>query len=435
MPLARYIVSNMSLTSVRSSSVISVDRRRVLAQDRIAEDADVENAHSAGDARLTVLPVRAVDARDAPALDDEARFAGLDRDAVVEALRRCRPCAISLMWMTSPTMPPAVTISSPRLSALSERLMLLPLLLLRPDHDEVDDGDDENELDENGRSASSTARGGAAWARRSAAGIPMATWSCGWYRSRVVAREPVAAPRVDRSGADRVARVAHQADEEMYIVQGEQAQAEHLVGDVEVADVGAGESAARGALALVVERPRVGAELGALDVEAAVAREDGAVAAHARRCDAVEEIDAAEHALDEVLGKADAHEVARAVARELGVDDLEDAVHVGLGFADGESADAVADPVAGVADGAGGVAAEGRRGCRPGRWERGLGDGMVRGAGKWCRGEAGNCVIVVVGGGPPARNRSSAATHRANHRMLRSLASRAAASSLCPGMT
>ena len=69
------------------------------------------------------------------------------------------------------------------------------------------------------------------------------------------------------------------------------------------------------AVALLVERTPVGAELGALDVETAVARERGAVASHARRRDAVEQIDAAAHALDEILGEADAHEVARAIVR------------------------------------------------------------------------------------------------------------------------
>ena len=57
------------------------------------------------------------------------------------------------------------------------------------------------------------------------------------------------------------------------------------------------------------------------------------------------------------------------------------------------------------------------------------------GSGKVVPGRGGRGGNVVVGGGPPARNRSSSATHRASHRTLRSLASRAVASSLCPGMT
>jgi hypothetical protein len=53
----------------------------------------------------------------------------------------------------------------------------------------------------------------------------------------VVPREPVATPRGDRPGADRVSRIAHQTDEEMYIVQGKQAKPEDLIGHEEVPDV------------------------------------------------------------------------------------------------------------------------------------------------------------------------------------------------------
>ena len=56
----------------------------------------------------------------------------------------------------------------------------------------------------------------------------------------------------------------------MYIVQGEQAQLEYLVGDEEVSEVRPAESGAGRAMAIGVERPRVGAIFGALDVEAAV---------------------------------------------------------------------------------------------------------------------------------------------------------------------
>ncbi|HJX76483.1 MAG TPA: hypothetical protein VJ247_08995, partial [Gaiella sp.] len=123
-------------------------------------------------------------------------------------------------------------------------------------------------------------------------------------------------------------------DEEMYIVQGKQAKPEDLVGGEEVTDVAAREARARRAIALIIERARIGAKLGAFDVQAAVASERGTVSSHARRCDAVEEIDAAADAFDEVFGEADAHEVARPVAWELGIDDLEDAIHVGLRFTD-----------------------------------------------------------------------------------------------------
>ena len=59
MPLRGYIVSNMSSISVRSSSVICCDGLRLLAQDRVAEDADVENAHGAA-SRASAWRARAV---------------------------------------------------------------------------------------------------------------------------------------------------------------------------------------------------------------------------------------------------------------------------------------------------------------------------------------------------------------------------------------
>ena len=87
MPFARYIVSNMSRASARSSSVTSLDGRGILAQNRVAEDANVENAHVVAVSRLECRARRrADDLRDTSAFDDEARFGGLDRHAIVEAV-------------------------------------------------------------------------------------------------------------------------------------------------------------------------------------------------------------------------------------------------------------------------------------------------------------------------------------------------------------
>src|SRR5690349_13332487 len=110
--------------------------------------------------------------------------------------------------------------------------------------------------------------------------------SCSWYRARVIARQPVVAPCADDAACDRSAGVAHETDQEMYIVQGQQAQAEYLVRREEMPNVRARESATCRAVACVVQWPPVGAEFGTLDVETAVARESGAVAPHARRSDA-----------------------------------------------------------------------------------------------------------------------------------------------------
>jgi hypothetical protein len=53
----------------------------------------------------------------------------------------------------------------------------------------------------------------------------------------MVAGQPITGPGVERPGTDRGACVAHQTDEEMYIVQGKQAKAEDLVGREEVPNV------------------------------------------------------------------------------------------------------------------------------------------------------------------------------------------------------
>ena len=74
----------------------------------------------------------------------------------------------------------------------------------------------------------------------------------------MVALEPCIAPGVEGAAEQGGTRLPHQRHEEMYIVQGEEAQAEDLVRQEEVADVGAREARAAGAVALPVEGAAVG---------------------------------------------------------------------------------------------------------------------------------------------------------------------------------
>src|SRR5688572_20051941 len=120
----------------------------------------------------------------------------------------------------------------------------------------------------------------------------------------------------------------------MYIVQGEEAEPEYLVGDVEMPDVGSAESSAGGAIAVDVERSWIGAELGALDVEPAVPREDSAIPSHARWCHAVEQIDTSPNRLNAVFGEAHTHEIARISLGQRFVHDVEDLIHRVLLLAD-----------------------------------------------------------------------------------------------------
>src|SRR5258705_11506504 len=119
--------------------------------------------------------------------------------------------------------------------------------------------------------------------------------SDGEWRRRAVTRQPVARPRLEIAFSNRLPRVAGERQEEMYIVQGEEAEPEDLIGDEEVPDIGSAESRADSAVAVAVEGPWIGAALGALDVEPAVAGEDRAIAAHTGGSEAIEQDDAAAH--------------------------------------------------------------------------------------------------------------------------------------------
>src|SRR6185503_8825010 len=95
------------------------DRLRLLAQHGITQDADVENAHAGG---VLVAGVTAV----VPMMRAMRPRSTIRRDSpdltVTRSSRRLPPPSLltSRMWTTSPTTPPDVTISSPRLSAFNE---------------------------------------------------------------------------------------------------------------------------------------------------------------------------------------------------------------------------------------------------------------------------------------------------------------------------
>ena len=99
-------------------------------------------------------------------------------------------------------------------------------------------------------------------------------------------------------------------------MQGEQAVAEQLLLVHEMTHEGAGEPGARRAAAAFLERPRVAREAGVAQVEPPPSRERRACAGRPRRKDAVEHVDPACDHLEDPLGVAEAHEVARLLGRE-----------------------------------------------------------------------------------------------------------------------
>src|SRR5690606_38795206 len=139
----------------------------------------------------------------------------------------------------------------------------------------------------------------------------------------------------------------------MYIMQRQKARAEHLVRRVKMTKVRTREAATGIAVTSLVQRKRVGAIFGALDVHPSIRGERGAVAPHPGGCHAVEEIHTPRDTLDQILGNAYTHDVARPVFRKRLVANLEHGVHVRLRLSHGESADRVTRPVIHVTNGNG----------------------------------------------------------------------------------
>ena len=100
---------------------------------------------------------------------------------------------------------------------------------------------------------------------------------------------------------------------------------------------------ARGrAVAFRVERGRIVGVPGVAQVDGPAPRVGETVAPVARRQDAVEHVDAAPDRLDEVLRRADAHEITRLLRRQDRHDTVERRQHQLLALADREAADRVA---------------------------------------------------------------------------------------------
>ena len=99
------------------------------------------------------------------------------------------------------------------------------------------------------------------------------------------------------------------------------------------------------AVAFSVNGTEVVRVLRVLDDDAPLARQHRAVAGDSSRQHAVEHIHAAQHALQQAVRRTDAHQVARLVDRHVRRDFIQHLIHHGLGLADRQSADAVADEV------------------------------------------------------------------------------------------
>ena len=126
---------------------------------------------------------------------------------------------------------------------------------------------------------------------------------------------------------------------------GVEPEGEQLLGGEEVAQVGAGEGSTSIAGTFVVGGPRVAGVARRLDLQPAGAGEEQPVAGDAGGKDAVEQVDARHRAAQQILRRADAHEVARLVRGQERRRVLDAFPHPGRLLADGEAAQRAAGKI------------------------------------------------------------------------------------------
>src|SRR5215203_596344 len=144
------MVSNMSATSLRSSSVISCTgvvlcRRTGSPRTRMSRTLTGRRSLLGGRRRSR----SADDARDLAALDDEARLGGLDGDVIIQRPRGGALARHDLLDVNHLADDPAE--GDDLIAALdrAQRLLVLSLLLLlRTDEKEVEDREDQRHLDQ-----------------------------------------------------------------------------------------------------------------------------------------------------------------------------------------------------------------------------------------------------------------------------------------------
>ena len=142
--------------------------------------------------------------------------------------------------------------------------------------------------------------------------------------------------------ADRGAQVLHQHLVEPDIVLGHQHRPENLARANEMVEIGAAPGGADGAGAFGIERPLILGEPGVADVDRAGAREGLAGAAGAGGQHAIEHVDPALDGADDVVGLADAHQVAGLGGVELARREIEHAEHRFLALAHCQAAHRIA---------------------------------------------------------------------------------------------
>src|SRR5687768_1369485 len=161
-PRAWCIVSNMSATSARRSSLISFTGTvfwRRIGSPRTRMSRMLTGAGSLLRCHGCARP--ADDARDLAALDDEPRLRRFDRDLILHRARRGSLAGGQLLDVHHLAHDPAERDDLiAALDGAQRRFVLLPLLGLRADEEEVEDRQDQRDLDQERRERSEAAAAG-----------------------------------------------------------------------------------------------------------------------------------------------------------------------------------------------------------------------------------------------------------------------------------
>ena len=154
-------------------------------------------------------------------------------------------------------------------------------------------------------------------------------------------------PGFERTIGDVAADGFHQPDQGPQVMDGYKGSGQQLLRHDQVTKVGTREGPAGIAIAGFVDRAFVAGEGGVHEVEPPIGGEGRMMAGQTGRQDTIEDIDAAQHPVDQVFGSADTHQIARLVFGVEGLHYIQHGVHFGLGLPHRQPADGDAGGIEG----------------------------------------------------------------------------------------
>src|SRR5262249_2440738 len=131
----------------------------------------------------------------------------------------------------------------------------------------------------------------------------------------------------ERTVADRLAYLSHQAQVVRHVVQGIEVQPEDFVGNEQMAQVRPGGVLTGIAVTVCIKGTFIGTILRVLDHHTSCRGKHNAIARVTRGKDTVEHVDPSAHALEQVVWFTNPHEIARLMRRQLGCSMRGEVIH------------------------------------------------------------------------------------------------------------